>query len=107
MPTVFTRRFGALSSEVAGSFTFFTAEADKTWILRDLVVTNRHGEDQLLQVQVGPGPLKYVVALVFPFPTNTSMHFDLRQELLPGETLEAFASLGSFTVLATGYELNA
>lgn len=106
MAQPYTRRFGAGFSPSAGELVLLTASAAWTWIVRDIVITNQHGSEQLVQVFIRAGSATFLLYVNPAAASTTSYHLELRQELLAGEQLVAYGSAGPFNVLVTGYALH-
>lgn len=101
----YTRRFGAVSRADAGEAVLFTASDLYVWILRDLVLTNQASAAGLLQVFIRAGSADHILYVAPSVAGVTSVHLELRQEILPSEQLVAYSAVGPFNCIATGYAL--
>ena len=103
MAVIFTRRLAATQFDVAGGHTVFGVPADQVTILRDIVVGSTATAAQDITVfMVSTGftiPLGFFPAV----PANGGAHLELRQQLLPSESVTIFLPTGGGSIALTGY----
>lgn len=105
---VYTRRLLIAEFGTGGTYeTLYTAPpAPPHIILRDLVLTNSHTAAGRITLTIS-APIRLPPATFFTanLAAATSVHVDLRQELLPGERLVAISTTGPWSIAITGYFL--
>lgn len=83
----------------------FTATDLHVFVIRDIIVTNRHSAAQQLQIYIQSGPNFYILMAQDAISPGASVHLELRQEILPSEELWAVGQTGPFQAVVTGYAL--
>ena len=104
MATIFTQRLFALVVTVADTpYQLHTGEVGKVTIVRDLVVSNTSGAGVHLDLYVPVG-VNNVRFFTGDIAADTTLHFDMRQQLLANESLTAIASAANqIHILCTAY----
>lgn len=106
MALAFTRRFGAVNFSGPGDALVFRATTLHTWILRDVLLSNQSNSPQRIQLYIQSGST-YMLWSEPAIPGLSTVHLDLRQEILPDEELRVNGGSGSFMCVATGYAFDA
>lgn len=102
----YTRRLGHVVVPSAVWTSLYVTPAGYTAIIRDVLVVNDAvarpaGQSWLAYIPAGGGArLSFIHWPTLPIGTQ---HYDLRQELVAGDTLQAYTSTGPITFAVTGY----
>jgi len=109
MSQIYTQRFAG--ARLAGGVwhLLLTAQPGYVWVIRDLIFTNEQqtGAATYQFVITTRDDLGVTLASGLETPALTSIHADVRQELLEDETLSIFSDAADFSVLVTGYKFTA
>jgi len=102
--SVYTRRLGAVRFAEGGTLLMHTAAAGKVTILRDVIVGSSADTpaNVSIYIETGTGQILWILGII-ALEQSQTVHLELRQEMLPGETLWASGSPAPFTAMATGY----
>lgn len=107
MATAYTRRFGFGSTSSSGPIELFVANPDWVWVLRDVIIVNRHTAAQFVQIYLtNPGGGVIELLVDAELEASSSHHLELRQEIEAGEALYAYGAAGAISAVATGYRLS-
>lgn len=102
MARAYTKTFGQGAFSAPGGQLLYTARPDYTTIVRDIVFCNFSGSPQLCSVSLTGQGTYLLRVLVEP---DQTFHSELRQVVLPGDSIAADSASTSWTVMITGYEL--
>jgi hypothetical protein len=103
---IYTVRFYAGASPASWS-PLYTAPADYTSVLRDILFANGTGASANLQVALqGSGFGTVYLWAIEGVQPLTAAHIELRQVIEPGEVIEATASQTGCGLFLTGYQLS-
>jgi len=102
---VFTRRFGKVSANTAASWLIFEANDQYVWIVRDVVIHNASSTAATLAVFIQAGLIGYTLLQEESVASGLTLHWEGRQEILPGELLMGYANVAPWDAIATGYAL--
>jgi len=103
LPLVYTRRFVARYEATKTYDLVWTPDATHVWIVRDIVLANQSASAApASQVWIQAGSAAYVLAQA-SLAAGEARHFELRQEILPGEPVRAGTGQPGWSLIITGY----